>query len=160
MTQQVHESDDAKIAGRLAELGIELDDLPPLGYAPNRAILTTHAGLAYVSGVGPIGQQGIVGGDLSIEEGYEAAKTAALYCLRRIQDEFGSLDRIDRWVKVLGFVRSAPGFDQQPRVLNGFSDLIVDVWGDRGRSARSAIGTSELPHNMPVEVEAIISLRD
>lgn len=148
------------VRGRLAELGIELDDVPPLGYAPNRAILAVHAGLAYVSGVGPIGQQGIVGGDLSVEQGYEAARTAARYCLRRIEDELGSLDRVDRWIKVLGFIRSAPGFDQQPRVLNGFSDLVVEVWGERGQSARSAIGTSELPHNMPVEVEAIVSLRD
>ncbi len=148
------------IGERLARLGIELGDVPPLGYAPNRAILTVHEGLAYVSGVGPIGQTGVVGGDLTVEEGYQAARTAARYCLRRIHDELGSLERIDRWVKVLGFIRSAPGFGEQPKVLNGFSDLIVSVWGERGRSARSAIGTSELPHNMPVEVEAIISLRE
>lgn len=159
-----HATDAADFEGlaideRLAQLGIELSDVPPLGYAPNRAILTVHAGLAYVSGVGPIGQNGVVGADLTIDEGYEAARTAARYCLRRIQDELGSLERIDRWVKVLGFVRSAPGFDQQPRVLNGFSDLIVSVWGERGRSARSAIGTSDLPHQMPVEVEAIVSLK-
>jgi enamine deaminase RidA (YjgF/YER057c/UK114 family) len=152
--------DGPSVLERLAELGVELSDVPPLGYAPNRSILTVHAGLAYVSGVGPIGQEGIVGGDLTVEEGYAAARTAACYCLRRIQDELGSLERIDRWIKVLGFVRSAPGFDQQPRVLNGFSDLIVSVWGERGRSARSAIGTSELPHHMPIEVEAIISIRD
>jgi enamine deaminase RidA (YjgF/YER057c/UK114 family) len=71
----------------------------------------------------------------------------------------GSLDAIERWVKVLGFVRSAPGFGRQPEVVNGFSDLIVEVFGEAGRCARSAIGTSELPLNMPVEVEAVIVVR-
>jgi enamine deaminase RidA (YjgF/YER057c/UK114 family) len=147
------------IDSRLAELGITLPDVPPLPMAPNRCVIATYGQLAFVSGVGPIGMTGIVGGDMSIEEGYAAARTAALYSLRRLQIELGSLDEIERWVKVLGFVRSAPGFDRQPDVLNGFSDLIVEIWGENGRAARSAIGTSELPVNMPVEVEAVIALR-
>ena len=78
--------------------------------------------------------------------------------LRRIVDAFGSLDAVARWVKVLGFVRSAPGFGDQPAVVNGFSDLVIDVYGpERGRCARSAIGVSELPMNIPVEVEAIVA---
>jgi enamine deaminase RidA (YjgF/YER057c/UK114 family) len=148
------------IMGRLAELGIELPDVPPLPLAANRSILVTDdSGLTFVSGVGPIGVTGLVGADMTPEAAYDAARLAALYCLKRLADEIGDLDRIERWVKVLGFVRSAPGFAKQPEVLNGFSDLIASVFGEAGRCARSAIGTSELPLNMPVEVEAIIRLR-
>ncbi|HEV7192268.1 MAG TPA: RidA family protein [Jatrophihabitantaceae bacterium] len=147
------------IADKLAELGLVLPEVPPLPMAPNRAVVTMHGALAFVSGVGPIGVSGVVGGDMSIEAGYHAARTAGLYCLSRLQAELGSLDRIEKWVKVLGFVRSAPGFDRQPEVLNGFSDLVVDIFGEAGRAARSAIGTSELPLNMPVEVEAVLTLR-
>jgi enamine deaminase RidA (YjgF/YER057c/UK114 family) len=144
---------------RLSELGIELPDVPPLPMQANRTVTASFGALTFVSGVGPIGVKGAVGGDLTVEQGYVAARTAGLYCLSRLERELGSLDAIERWVKVLGFVRSAPGFDRQPEVLNGFSDLIVDVFGDAGRCARSAIGTSELPLNMPVEVEAIIAVR-
>lgn len=147
------------VAERLEALGIALPDVPGLPMAPNRAIAVVHDGLAYVSGVGPIGVRGTAGGDMSIDEAYEAARTAALFCLKRLEEALGDLDRIERWLKVLGFVRSAPGFDQQPTVLNGFSDVIVSVWGEAGRAARSAIGTSELPLNMPVEVEAVIAVR-
>jgi enamine deaminase RidA (YjgF/YER057c/UK114 family) len=149
----------ATVADRLRDLGIALPDVPPLPMAPNRAVVVLHGDLGYVSGVGPIGVRGALGGDMTVDEGYEAARTAALFCLKRLEEALGDLDRIERWVKVLGFVRSAPGFDQQPTVLNGFSDLIVSVWGDAGRAARSAIGTSDLPLNMPVEVEAIIAVR-
>ena len=107
-----------------------------------------------------IGTTGRVGAELSVEEGYAAARETALLALRRIVDAFGALDAVDRWVKVLGFVRSAPGFGQQPQVLNGFSDLVIEVYGEeRGRCARSAIGTSELPANIPIEVEAVVALR-
>jgi enamine deaminase RidA (YjgF/YER057c/UK114 family) len=146
------------IAQRLDELGITLPIVPPLGFEPTRVYLTIHAGLGFVSGVGPIGQTGVVGADLTVEQGYAAARTAALFCLSRLTEALGSLERISSWVKVLGFVRSAPGFGRQPEVVNGFSDLIVSVFGERGRSARSAIGTSELPLNMPVEIEAVIAI--
>jgi enamine deaminase RidA (YjgF/YER057c/UK114 family) len=149
------------IENRLQKLGITLPEVPPLPLTANRSILVTaDGGLTYVSGVGPIGVTGLVGDDMTPEQGYEAARLAGLYCLRRIADVIGDLDRIERWVKVLGFVRSAPGFGGQPEVLNGFSDLIVSVYGDAGRCARSAIGTSELPLNMPVEVEAVVCLRN
>ena len=147
------------IEERLAELDLTLPDVPPLPMSPNRAVVAVYGRLAFVSGVGPIGVKGVVGGDMSIEEGYAAARIAALYCLSRLRTELGDLDAIERWVKVLGFVRSAPGFDRQPDVVNGFSDLIVEIWGENGRAARSAIGTSELPVNMPVEVEAVVLLR-
>ncbi|MCP9485299.1 MAG: RidA family protein [Gaiellaceae bacterium MAG52_C11] len=145
---------------RLAELGLELPEMPATPYEPKLRLVTVHGGLAYLSGIGPIGLQGAIGSELGIEEGYEAARQTALLALRQITDALGELDRVARWLRVLGFVRSAPGFGEQPRVLNGFSDLIVDVYGEeRGLCSRSAIGTSELPLGIPVEVEAIVALR-
>ena len=117
------------------------------------------AGLRISPAIGPIGQSGVVGADLDGRAGYAAARATALLVLRRIVDEFGELERVERWVKVLGFVRSAPGFGDQPAVVNGFSDLIVEVYGEeRGLCARSAIGVSELPGGIPVEVEAVVAL--
>lgn len=147
------------IESRLAELGIELPEVPPLGMEPNRSLVCSYGPLTFVSGVGPIGVSGVVGADMTVEQAYAAARTAALYSLSRLRQALGTLDVIERWVKVLGFVRSAPGFGRQPEVVNGFSDLVVEVFGEAGRCARSAIGTSELPLGMPVEVEAIIVVR-
>lgn len=145
---------------RLRELGVELPEIPPLAFVPRLVPVLEHGGLAYLSGIGPVGRAGAVGRDLSVEEGYEAARVTALLALRRIVDAFGELERVERWVKVLGFVRSAPDFADQPRVVNGFTDLVVDVYGeDRGLCARSAIGVSELPAGIPVEVEATVALR-
>src|SRR5204862_2651478 len=102
----------------------------------------------------------LVGADLSVEEGQAAARETALLALRRILDELGSLDAVERWVKVLGLVRSAPGFGDQPAVVNGFTELVVAVYGEeRGLCARSAIGVSELPAGIPVEVAAPVALR-
>ena len=147
---------------RFAELGLTLPEIAPFpsGQEPRLEPVREHAGLAYLSGIGPIGVAGTVGADLDVEAGYRAARDTALLAFRRIVDAYGTLDAVARWVKVLGFVRSAPGFGQQPAVLNGFSDLVIDVYGvERGRCARSAIGVSELPMNIPVEVEAIVELR-
>jgi hypothetical protein len=140
-------------------LGIEIPEFPELPFRPKLRPVLVHGGLAYLSGIGPIGLQGRVGEELTVEEGYDAARTTALLALRRILDEFGSLEGIARWVKVLGLVRSAPGFGEQPAVLNGFTDLVVEVYGEeRGLCARSAIGVSELPTGIPVEVEATVAL--
>lgn len=145
---------------RLRELGIELPVFPELPFVPRLVPVLEHEGLAYLSGLGPIGVAGVVGSDLSVEEGQEAARETGLLALRRIVDAFGELDRVARWVKVLGFVRSAPGFAEQPAVVNGFTNLIVDVYGEeRGLAARSAIGVAELPAGIPVEVEAVVALR-
>jgi enamine deaminase RidA (YjgF/YER057c/UK114 family) len=145
---------------RLRELGLELPAFPELPFTPRLVPLLEHDGLAYLSGVGPIGVQGVVGDDLTVDEGYEAARATALLALRRIVDEYGELDRVARWVRVLGFVRSAPGFGDQPAVLNGFTDLVAEVYGpERGVCARSAIGVSGLPAGIPVEVEAVLALR-
>jgi enamine deaminase RidA (YjgF/YER057c/UK114 family) len=133
--------------------------IPPLPFTPRLVPVHEHAGLAYLSGIGPVGHAGAVGGDLTVEQGYDAARLTALLALRRLVDAFGTLDRVERWVRVLGFVRSAPGFGDQPSVLNGFTDVVVDIFGEeRGLCARSAIGVSELPAGIPVEVEALVAL--
>ena len=145
---------------RLAELGLELPDIPALPFVPRLVPVLEHGGLLYLSGIGPVGRSGRVGVDLTIDEGYDAARETALLALRRLVDHLGTLDAVARWVRVLGFVRSAPGFGDQPSVLNGFTETIVAVYGEeRGLCARSAIGVSELPAGIPVEVEAIVALR-
>jgi enamine deaminase RidA (YjgF/YER057c/UK114 family) len=145
---------------RLAELGLELPELPDLPFVPRLVDVVEHDGLAFVSGIGPIGRQGAVGGDLTVEQGYDAARETALLMLRRIADGLGDLESVTRWVRVLGFVRSAPGFGDQPTVVNGFTELMVDVYGaERALCARTAIGVSELPAGIPVEIEAVVAIR-
>jgi enamine deaminase RidA (YjgF/YER057c/UK114 family) len=149
---------------RLRELGLDLPEVPtqPPGHAPRPIVpVAVHGTLAFFSGVAPIELTGTIGADMSIDDGYAAARTVGLMMLRRIVDAFGSLDAVERFLKVTGYVRSAPGFSSQPEVVNGFSDLIIEVYGEeRGRCARTAIGTSELPRNIPIEVESIVALRD
>jgi enamine deaminase RidA (YjgF/YER057c/UK114 family) len=103
--------------------------------------------------------RGKVGADLSAEQGYEAARLTALSVFASLARALGDLDRVSRWVKVLGLVNCAPGFSATPAVVNGFSDLVLDLWGDAGRHARSAVGASELPFDIPVEMEAIVEVR-
>ena len=144
----------------MAELGLELPEIPPTPFTPRLVPVLEHGSLAYLSGIGPVGLEGVVGDDLTVEQGYDAARETALLALRRLVDAFGTLDRVERWVKVLAFVRSAPGFARQPEVANGFTDLVVAVYGDeRGLCARSAIGVNALPAGIPVEVEAVVALR-
>jgi enamine deaminase RidA (YjgF/YER057c/UK114 family) len=116
-----------------------------------------------VSGHGPTSGtelvfRGRVPSEVSLEEAYRAARLAALNCLRSIQDELGSLDRVKRIVKMLGMVSSDPDFTGQPQVINGASDLLVEVFGEAGRHARSAVGMVALPLGMPVEVELVCEL--
>ena len=145
---------------RVKELGLEIPEFPALPFVPTLVPVQLHRGLAYLSGVGPMGETGVVGTDLTVQQGYDAARATGMLMLRRILDAFGSLDAVERWVKVLCFVRSAPGFGDQPAVANGFTDLMVELYGEeRGLCARSAIGVSELPTGIPVEVEATVSLR-
>jgi enamine deaminase RidA (YjgF/YER057c/UK114 family) len=100
-----------------------------------------------------------VGADVSLEEGYQAARLTALSILGSLKRELGDLDRISAWLRVFGMVNSAPGFDQQPQVINGFSDLIIDLYGpERGAHARSAVGMAELPFGIPVEIEAEVEI--
>ena len=106
--------------------------------------------------VGPFGK---VGGEVSVEEGYAAARGVALSMIASLQRALGDLDRITAWVKLLGMVNSAPDFDRQPAVINGASDLIIEVFGDAGRHARSAVGVAALPWRIPVEIEGEVLIR-
>lgn len=154
-----------KIESRLAELGLELPRsfAPPPGVEFRFDLVKVSGAHAYVSGHGPIdGQQvlvaGKVGAEVSVEQGTEAARLTGLSILASLKQELGELDLVTGWVKALGLVNCAPGFNQTPVVINGFSQLILDLWGEAGRHARSAIGAAELPFDMSVEVEAVVEL--
>jgi enamine deaminase RidA (YjgF/YER057c/UK114 family) len=120
-----------------------------------------------VSGHGPTHPDGTlatplgkVGAEVTLEQGYAAARLTALAILASLKHALGDLERVERWVRAFGMVNSAPGFDRQPAVINGFSDLILELWGpDRGQHARSAVGVAELPFGIPVEIEAEVLLR-
>ena len=144
---------------RLAELGIELPAPQTFPFRPRLRPVVVHGGLAYLSGNGDFGTLGRVGDDVDVEQAALAARATAHLLCRSLRDELGSLDRVERWVKVLVLVRSAPGFADQPAVANGFTNAIAELWGDeRGVCARSAIGVAELPDGLAVEVEAIVAL--
>jgi len=153
------------VEDRLAELGLQLP--APLAAPPGVRLpfelVRVRGDLAYVSGHGPFDGDrplviGRVGAEVSVEQAYDAARATALSMLASLKQELGELDRVTGWLKVLGFVKCAEGFNVTPAVINGFSDLILDLWGDAGRHARSAIGAGELPFGMPVEVEAVVSV--
>jgi enamine deaminase RidA (YjgF/YER057c/UK114 family) len=153
------------IQDRLADMGLALPAplVAPEGLRLPFASVLVRGDLAYVSGHGPFDGErqmfrGRVGAELTVEQGYEAARAAGLSLLASLRHALGDLDRVTAWIKVLGFVKCADGFDATPAVINGFSDLILALWGDAGRHARSAIGAAELPLGMPVEVEAIVAL--
>ena len=151
------------IEDRLDHLGIEL----PPSFAPiaNFSLTARSGALLFVSGHGPtmgseVAFSGRVSSDVSLEEAYRAARLAALNCLRSIQDELGTLDHVTRIVKVLGMVWSDPDFTAQPQVINGASDLLVEVFGEAGRHARSAVGMAALPMGIPVEIELVCEVED
>jgi enamine deaminase RidA (YjgF/YER057c/UK114 family) len=154
-----------RIEDRLTELGLELPRVfaAPPGVEFRFDLVRLSGDRAYVSGHGPLDGsevlvQGKLGRDLTVEQGYEAARLTALSILASLKAELGDLGRVSRWVKALGLVNCAPGFSATPPVVNGFSDLILVLWGDAGRHARSAIGAAELPFDMPVEIEAIVEV--
>ncbi|HLI40119.1 MAG TPA: RidA family protein [Streptosporangiaceae bacterium] len=149
-------------AARLAALGLTLPPVtaPVAAYVP--AVRT--GGYVYVSGQVPIvdgklAAAGKVGGEVSASEAAGLARTCALNALAAAAAAAGGLDQIRRIVKVTGFVASAPGFSGQPQVVNGASELLIEVFGEDGRHARSAVGVAELPLNAPVEVELIAEIR-
>src|SRR6266498_3655308 len=149
----------------LAALGISLPAVfaGPPGFERKFELVRVVGDLAHVSGHGPIDGaaalvQGKVGADLTPEQGYDAARATALSMLSSLKQELGDLDRVRSWVKALGLVNCAPGFNQMPAVVNGFSDLILELWGDAGRHARSAIGVAELPFDIPIVVEATVEI--
>lgn len=154
------------IEDRLRELGLTLPQpfAPPPGVEFAFDLVRVHDGVAYVSGHLPMdGEevlvQGKVDADVSVEEAHEAARLTGLSIFASLKLELGDLDRVTGWVKALGLVNCSPGFSKTPAVINGFSELILDVWGEAGTHARSAIGASELPFDVPVEVEAIVEIR-
>jgi enamine deaminase RidA (YjgF/YER057c/UK114 family) len=142
---------------KLKQLGITLPAVtPPVANYVN-AVRTGN--LLYLAGKGPAGGiAGIVGKDITVEEAYGHARTTGLNLIAVMRHELGSLDRVKRIVKVLGMVNAGPGFGEQPKVINGCSDLFVEVFGERGKHARSAVGMGSLPNNIPVEIEVIVEV--
>jgi len=146
------------IADRLAELGLVLPDVaaPAGSYVPAVAsgeLVFTSGQLPFIDGALPT--TGLLGAGVEVAEAADLAAVAALNALAAVASVLGGLDRVVRIVKVTGFVASAPGFTQQPAVINGASNLLVDVFGEHGRHARSAVGVAALPLGSPVEVELI-----
>ncbi len=158
----------ARIEERLTKLGLEMPEpmQPPPGvvlpFEPvrilgNRALISGHAPQNPDGSIaGPLGK---LGRELTVAQGYQAARLTALSVLGSLKRTLGDLDRVTAWVRVFGMVSSAEGFTSQPAVINGFSDLILELYGpDVGAHARSAVGLAELPFNIPVEVEAEVEI--
>lgn len=152
---------DYDVEERVASLGITLQEAPaPVANYVN-AVRTGN--LLYLAGKGPSKPEGgyiigKVGADLSIEEGYQAGRLTAIAHLSVLKAELGDLNKVVRLVKVLGMVNCAPDFQNQPEVINGYSDLMVEVFGERGKHARSAVGMASLPRGIAVEVEVIVEV--
>ena len=152
-----------QIGQRLVELGITL---PPVTAPVANYVNAVRSGnLLFLAGKGPTEADGHthtgkVGRDVTVEEAYRHARLTGLNLIAVMQAELGDLDRVQRIVKVLGMVNGTPEFADQPKVINGFSDLMVDVFGEAGKGARSAIGTNALPGGITVEIEAIFEVHD
>lgn len=145
----------------LQKLGIALNT--PSAPVANYVNAVRTGNLIFLAGKGPLKADGEnivgnVGADLTIEQGYEAARITGINQLSVLKSELGNLNKVKRIVKVLGMVNGTPGFTDQPMVINGFSDLMVAVFGDRGKHARSAVGMGSLPGNIAVEVEMIVEV--
>ena len=146
---------------RLKELGIVL--AAPGAPIANYVNAVQTGNLLFLAGKGPLPQDGKevvgrLGKDMTIEQGYQAARSTAIAHLAVLKKELGDLKRVKRIVKVLGMVNSDPAFTQQPAVINGYSDLMVAVFGERGKHARSAVGMNTLPGGIPVEVEVVVEI--
>ena len=157
-----------RVEAKLEELGLALPGpvKTPPGLVLPFSWVRVRGERAYVSGHVPLnpdgsfaGPSGKVGAEISEEQGYEAARLTALAILGNLKRALGDLDRVTAWLRVFGMVNSAPGFDRQPNVINGFSDLILELYGPEvGDHARSAVGMAGLPLGMPVEVEAEVEI--
>jgi enamine deaminase RidA (YjgF/YER057c/UK114 family) len=148
---------------KLKEKGIVL--VPPSSPVANYVNAVRVGNLLYLAGKGPTKADnttvtGKVGKDLTIEQGYEAARLTAINHLAVIKKELGSLNKVKRIVKVLGMVNCTEDFKDQPKVINGYSDLMVEIFGEKGKHARSAVGMYALPFNMAVEVEVIVEIEE
>ena len=149
------------IAERLTQLQLTIPPVfPPVG---NYVGCVVVGDMVYVGGHGPVDGdtvvRGKVGTDVSLDEARNAARMTALSMLATLQSELGDLDRVDRLIQVFGMVHVAPGFNQTPAVIDGCSDLLVDVFGDAGRHTRTAVGLAELPFDIAVEIELTARLR-
>ncbi len=148
---------------KLKELGIELPEIsPPIA---NYVDVVRSGNLLFLAGKGSRNSDGTritgkVGSDLTVEEGYEAAKTIALQHLAVIKKEIGDLSKVVRVVKVLGMVNTTSEFSQHSQVINGYSDFMVEIFGEKGRHARSAVGMNSLPVNLAVEIEVIVEVKE
>jgi enamine deaminase RidA (YjgF/YER057c/UK114 family) len=157
-----------EIESRLGKLGLVLPGpvIAPPGARLPFAFVRVRGNRAFVSGHPPQAADGSiakplgkVGRDLTVDEGYRAARLTALAILGSLKRELGNLDRVQAWLRVFGMVNSAPRFNQQPAVINGFSDLILELYGpEAGQHARSAVGMAELPFDIPVEIEAEVEI--
>jgi enamine deaminase RidA (YjgF/YER057c/UK114 family) len=157
-----------QVEAKLEELGLALPEVvkTPPGVELPFSWVRVRGNRAYVSGHGAqnpdgtlAGPFGKVGAEVSPEEGYRAARLTALSVLASLKRELGDLDRVTAWLRVFGMVNAAPGFTQMPGVINGFSDLILEVYGPEvGQHARSAVGMAELPFGIPVEIEAEVEI--
>jgi hypothetical protein len=157
-----------EVESKLLDMGLVLPApiiIPPGARLPF-AFVRVRGNRAFVAGHAPQNADGSVarplgkvGRDLTVEQGYAAARLVALAILGSLRRELGDLDRITAWLRVFGMVNSAPGFSAQPSVINGFSDLILELYGpDRGAHSRSAVGMAELPFDIPVEIEAEVEI--
>lgn len=151
----------SRIEGRLEELGLVLP--APMNPPGNFKLVNVHAGVAYVAGHPAIDgstvlAQGVVGRDLTVDQGYTAARLTALSIIASLKHELGDLDRVTKWLRAVGYVQTAPDFHDNAKIVNGFSDLIIEVWGDAGHHARSAPGQGPSPLNVPIIVDAIVAV--
>jgi enamine deaminase RidA (YjgF/YER057c/UK114 family) len=149
------------IEATLDAMGLPLPDPlePPGNYRP----VKLHDGIGYIAGHGPFDgstplAQGIVGRELSVKQAYDAARLTALSILASLKRELEDLDRVTQWIRAVGYVQCAPDFHDNAAVVNGFSDLIVTLWGQAGHHARSAPGQGPSPLNVPIIVEAIVAV--
>lgn len=146
------------IEQRLASLGISLPD--PAEAKGNYAPWVLHGDLLYLSGVGGSSPLfGKLGDMVSVEDGYKLAREAALNHVAAMKAALGDLDRVDRIVRVVGYINSTPGFTEHPAVINGVTDLYVEIFGEIGKPARAAVGMESLPFNIPVEIETIVAVK-
>jgi enamine deaminase RidA (YjgF/YER057c/UK114 family) len=166
MTEQKNKK--GSVEAKLEELGLMLPQpvKVPSDIKLPFSFVRVRNNRAFIAGHGPQNPDGTiaqplgkVGKELTLEQGYQAARLTALSILGNLKRKLGDLDRVTAWLKVFGMVNAAPGFNQLPQVINGFSDLILELYGpERGGHARSAVGLAELPFDMPVEIEAEVEI--
>ena len=153
----------SRVEDRLQELGLTLPR--PMAPPGNFELVTVHRGVAYVAGHAPIDGStvlvhGTVGEELTVDEAYHAARLTGLSIVASLQQALGDLDRVTRWLRVVGYVHASKGFNDKANVVNGFSELIVEIWGESGRHARSAPGQGPSPLNVPIIVDAVVAVAE